>query len=391
MKKQLQLKIGIILFVAAAFLILFMMAHSNSEESIERNSVLEYNRARIIDIISDHTMFPHQDDPAAYGGLRDLRQGTVIFEVEILSGTFAGLILEANYHMNSPMHVDFEIGDAVSVRIFEFEGEIMITEIRYPERSHLLFGMIGLFIFFLCLIGGKRGMLAVGGLAFTIISVIFLLIPLITSGYPVVLMTLIVLILVVLVTITLLAGLTVKGISAILGSLSGAGLAAIFAAIGGHLVYINGYNMGNYRAIIHLSGGARIEGLFISSVLVAAIGAIMDACMSVASAMEEVNAANPQISSFNLLKSGFNVSRDVMGTMSSTLILAFIGGSLAMMIFMYTSNVTFNQLINNDMIAMEIVMGIAGSFGIILAAPLTALISTKLLIKSYKTKKQAEN
>ena len=387
MKKQQQLKIGMILFVAVTFLILFMMAHSNSEESIERNSVLEYNRARITDIIADHTIFPHQGDPAAYGGLRDLRQGTVIFEVEVLSGTFAGLVLEASYHMNSPMHVDFEIGDAVSVRIFEFEGEIMVTEIRYPERSGWLFGFVGLFVLFLCLIGGKRGMLAVGGLIFTILCVVLLLIPLITLGYPAILMTLIILVLVSVVTITLLAGLSVKAISALLGSVSGVALAAFFATVAGGIVHISGYNMGNYRAIIHLSGNARVEGLFVSSVLVAAIGAIIDASMSVASALEEVKRANSNMSVMDLFKAGFNVSRDVMGTMSSTLILAFIGGSLATMIFMYTSNVTFNQLINNDIIAMEIIMGIAGSFGIILAAPLTALVSARLLTMKKEIRK----
>jgi len=388
LNQQRLLRLGVAIFVSVSFLILFLMANFNETEDIERNSLLEYNRARITDILTDNTIFPHIDNPDAYGGMRELRQGTVIFEIEVLSGTFAGLVLEANYHMNSPMHIDFEIGDLVSVRIFEFEGDIMITEIRYPERSFWLFGMIGLFVLFLCLIGGKRGMLAVGGLVFTILSVIFLLIPLITSGYPVIPVTLIVLTLVTLVTITLLAGITTKGISAFLGSLSGVGLAAVFALIAGNLVYISGYNMGNYRAIIHLSGGARIDGLFVSSVLVAAIGAIMDSSMSVASAMEEVKSANPNVSSLSLFKAGFNVSRDVMGTMSSTLILAFIGGSLAMMIFMYTSNVTFNQLINNDMIAMEIVMGIAGSFGIILAAPLTAFISTKLLTIKRKQREQ---
>jgi len=157
-------------------------------------------------------------------------------------------------------------------------------------------------------------------------------------------------------------------------------LAALFAFIAGILLHIDGYNMANYRAITHLSDGARIGGLFISSVLVAAIGAIMDSCMSVASAMEEVKAAKPEISAKNLFKAGFNVSRDVMGTMSSTLILAFVGGSLAMMIFMYTTDVSFNQLMNNDMITMEIIMGVSGSFGIVLAAPITALICAKLLI-----------
>jgi len=379
MHKQYLPKIIVTTLISISFFILLLMARQSPIEDNEGNSHLEYNTARIINVIADHTFVSEHADPYSYSELNNLRQGTVVYEVEVLRGTFAGLVLEANYHMNSPSHIHFEIGDRVSVRIFEFEGEIVIAEVRYPERTELLFGAIGLFLIFLCLIGGKRGVLAVAGLIFTVVCVIFLLIPLITSGFPVILMTLIILTLVTIVSITLLAGFSVKGISAILGCLSGIGLAAIFAHIAGNLVHVSGYNMANYRAIIHFSNDARVEGLFISSVLVAAIGAIMDATMSVASAMEEVKLANPEILPINLFKAGFNVSRDVMGTMSSTLILAFIGGSLAMMIFMYTSNVSFNQLINNDFITMEIIKGIAGSFGIILASPFTAFISAKLL------------
>lgn len=372
-------RIVVAIAVLLTFLILFLMARQPQVEDVESHSHLEYNTGRIISVVFDNTFLPYVDNSDFPNQPTAFRQGTVVYKVEILRGTFAGLVLEANYHMNSPIHIDFEIGDRVSVRIFEFEGEIMMAEIRYPERTGLLIGAIGLFLFFLCLIGGKRGVLAVAGLVFTVACVIFLLIPLITSGYPVVLMTLVILTLVIVTSVTLLAGISVKGIASILGCLSGIGLAALFAHITGHLAHVSGYNMANYRAIIHLSNNARIGGLFISSVLVAAIGAIMDASMSVASAMDEVKRANPDISASDLFKSGFNVSRDVMGTMSSTLILAFIGGSLSMMIFMYTTNVTFNQLINNDLITMEIIKGIAGSFGIVLAAPLTAFISAKLL------------
>jgi len=371
-------KIIVAVLVSLSFLILLMLASQSTEDDGD-TSRLDYNTARITRVVSDNTFLPAANDPYYESELRDVRRGTIVYEVEILRGSFAGLVLEANYHMSSPIHVFFEVGDRVSVRIFEYEGEIMITEVRYPERTELLFGAIGMFLIFLCLVGGKRGVLAVAGLIFTVVCVIFLLIPLIVAGYPVVLMTLIILTLVTITSITLLAGTSIKGISAILGCLSGVGLAAIFAHITGNLVHVSGYNMANYRSIMHFSEGTRVGGLFISSVLVAAIGAVMDSSMSVASAMKEVKLANPEISTSDLFKAGFNVSRDVMGTMSSTLILAFIGGSLAMMIFMYTTGVSFNQFLNNDFITMEIIKGIAGSFGIILASPLTALISAKLL------------
>jgi len=373
-------KIVVAMSVVIVFIILFVLAHGGSPaEEVETNSLLEYSTARILRVVADNTVA----DPY-WQGRDDVRRGTITFEIEVLSGTFAGETLEAHYHMSSPVNVNFEVGDRVSARIFEFQGEIRMTEIRYPERTGLLIGAIIVFLVFLCIVGGKRGVLATAGLIFTVACVMLLLIPLINQGYPVVLMTLIILSLVTVATITLLAGMTVKGIAAILGSLSGVGLAAIFAMITSGLLNVSGYNMVNYRAVIHLSMGAQINGLFVSSVLVAAIGAIMDASMSVASAMNEVKLANPDINMRDLFKAGFNVSRDVMGTMSSTLILAFIGGSLAMMIFMYVTDVSFNQFINNNLIVMEVIKGIAGSFGIILAAPLTAVIAAKMLNKKTK-------
>jgi len=378
MKKSHLIKTIIFATVFIIFSLLFFMAQ-NVEESIrQHNSHLEYNRARIIEIVADHTIIRNDSD-IQDETLANLRQGTVVFNIEVLRGRFSGEILEANYHMHSPMHIDFEVGDVVSVRIFEFDGEIMITEIRYPERTQIVFILIGIFLLFLCIIGGKKGIQSVLGLVFTLICVITLLIPLIVQGYPVILITLIILALVSAVTIILLAGLSAKGVAAILGTMSGVLISALFAQISGILLHINGYNIANYRALAHLADASGISGLFISSVLVAAIGAIMDSCMSVASAMEEVYHADKTITAQKLFKSGFNVSRDVMGTMSSTLILAFIGGSLAMMIFMYATRVSFNQLMNSDMIAIEIIMGISGSIGIILAAPFTAIIATKLM------------
>jgi len=379
MIKQHLPKITVTTFVIISFFILFFMARQRPLDDTERDSHLEYNVARIINVISDNTFFTNVDEQDSDSRLNDLRRGVIVYEVEILRGSFAGQVLEASYYMSSLAHVYFEVGDRVSVRIFELGGEIVITEVRYPERTELLLGAIGLFLVFLCLVGGKKGMFAALGLVFTVGCVIFLLIPLIISGYPVVPITLIILTLITIASITLLANVSVKGISAILGCLSGIGLAALFAFVAGGLIHVSGYNMVNYRSMMSVANGARVSGLFVSSVLVAAIGAIMDSSMSVASAMEEVKLANSEISTMNLFKAGFNVSRDVMGTMSSTLILAFIGGSLSMMIFMYTTNVSFNQFMNNDFIAMEIIKGIAGSFGIILAAPLTAFISAKLL------------
>lgn len=376
-------KVFVMTVVLIAFAILFFIANPADNT---RSSSLEYSPARIISVVADHTFFTDPDDPQFYGEPSNMRLGTVIYEVEVLRGSFAGLVLEANYYIDSPANVFFEVGDQIVVRIFEFDGELSIIEVRHPDRMALIFVVVGVFLIFLSIIGGKRGVFSVISLIFSVACVMFLLIPFVIQGYPVILMTLMVLVLIVIATGTLLAGITEKGISAILGCLGGAILSAIFATIVGSTLHVSGYNMTNAGAIMNLSD-ADVSGLFVSSVLVASIGAVMDATMSVASAMNELKIANPQMGTKDLFKSGFSVGRDVMGTMSSTLILAFIGGSLTMIIFMQVTNTSFYQFINHDFIVMEIVKGVAGSFGIILATPLTALISAKLLTRERKMEK----
>ena len=107
----------------------------------------------------------------------------------------------------------------------------------------------------------------------------------------------------------------------------------------------------------------------------------MDIAMSVASAMDELKLKRPDISTKELFKSGMKVGRDASGTMANTLVLAIAGSSLNMMILIYSYQVSFTQLMNTDFITIELIRGIAGSMGIILAIPFVAIITAKLLTR----------
>lgn len=111
----------------------------------------------------------------------------------------------------------------------------------------------------------------------------------------------------------------------------------------------------------------------------------MDVGMSIASAMDEIKSANPQISSKELVKSGMNVGRDIMGTMSNTLILAYTGGALHLMLLLIAHEVPLQEIINWDMMASEVIRALAGSIGLILAIPITALVSG-IVHKTLETK-----
>ena len=130
----------------------------------------------------------------------------------------------------------------------------------------------------------------------------------------------------------------------------------------------------------------KIKDLFLCGILIACMGAVMDVAMSIASSIAELHIVNPQLTRWELFRSGMNIGKDAMGTMSNTLILAFAGNSLNMMVMIYSYGIGFQQLMNTDFIAIEVIRSIAGSIGIICTVPFVAFIAATVFAKSHSTK-----
>jgi len=128
----------------------------------------------------------------------------------------------------------------------------------------------------------------------------------------------------------------------------------------------------------------QIHGLMFASILIASLGAVMDVSMSIASSMQEIYTTNPDISMKDLMKSGLVVGRDIMGTMANTLILAFAGGSLSLILLIWGYQMDYRQMINMPFISIEVIQGLSGSIGVILTVPFTALVSAWLLERKSK-------
>ncbi len=107
----------------------------------------------------------------------------------------------------------------------------------------------------------------------------------------------------------------------------------------------------------------------------------MDVAMSIASAIQELVTVNSELSARELFRSGMNIGRDTMGTMSNTLILAFVGSSLSLMIMIYSYQIPAMQLWSTDLVAREIIQGISGSIGIIMTVPFVAAIAAMIMKK----------
>ena len=113
----------------------------------------------------------------------------------------------------------------------------------------------------------------------------------------------------------------------------------------------------------------------VGGIVISALGAVMDVAMSISSALEEVHAANPGYGAKELCRSGMNIGRDMVGTMTNTLILAFIGSGLVLILYLYSIAPARHQLLSSAYLANELVCGVSSSIGVILSVPITAAIS----------------
>lgn len=353
-ERKIQLFCLSICFIIFGALLLF--AAFSRPDTIEQIG-LYYERGRVIDVSYEAT------SPFRYQMLY----------VEVLSGEFQGMTIEAQNNLMNPRLSPFSGGERV---ILEFTEQAI--QIESPDRSMAHFFLVALFLILLGVVGGKRGLLSMAGLLFSLTAILFILVPLTLAGYSAILIAMIVGILIITTTIILLAGINPKSISAIFGCTVGVLIAAFFAFIAGELAFISGYHIGEAGLLRGAQPNLRLSGIFTSGVIIAAIGAISDTSMTIASAMEEVKLANPTISMKDLATAGFNVGRDAMGTMSNTLILAFIGSSFGLILLLTSMDISWIQFINDDLIGVEIIQGIAGSIGIVLAVPITTFIAAKL-------------
>ena len=137
--------------------------------------------------------------------------------------------------------------------------------------------------------------------------------------------------------------------------------------------------------------GLRISGLLVSGVLIASLGAVMDVALSITSAINELHEMNPKAKTKELFKSGINIGKDAIGTMANTLILAFAGASLNMIVLFRVFDYPYIQIFNSDLMSIEVIQGLAGSIGIVLTVPLVAGLSAYLFGHEKEQKNVSKN
>lgn len=320
---------------------------------------------------------------------KNLLLGSQEITLCILTGEFKGKQMKITNGLNYDTNYLLKAGNTVIVSVntaVHSKTKTVNVFLYGPYREVWLYVLIGLFVLALCLIGGKHGFKSVTAIIFTITSVIFIFIPLIYNGFSPVAAALLLAVFTTCVTLFLTTGFEIKTFSAILGTIIGVLLSAFILLIFEHLTSLSGYNMPEYDSLMALSShtGLRVDQLLFAAIIISSLGAVMDIAISVASSVQEIYMLNKNFDTKLLFKSGINVGRDMMGTMANTLILAFTGTSLNMLILIYAYNMNYYQIFNSNTIAIEIIQAVSGSFAVIFTVPIVSFISAKLLPLFYQ-------
>ncbi|USD62635.1 YibE/F family protein [Vibrio sp. SCSIO 43140] len=246
------------------------------------------------------------------------------------------------------------------------------------DRASAVYWMLGIIVALIILLAGFQGFNSVVSLYFTGALLIGVLIPAIFAGLNPVLVTLALMSLKIIVNFLLIAGWNKKSLSAMLGTLAGIVAAGVAAQLFGEMAQLNGLYLEKGEDLLYLGGSAQIQirWLLFVAIMISALGAVMDVAISMVSSYHELREANPGQSEKDRLLATIRIGRDILGTMTNTLVLAFVGSSLTTIMMIWGFQMPVMQFMNIPAISLAMIHGLAGSIGLILTVPFSVAIAS---------------
>ena len=298
-------------------------------------------------------------------------------QVTILSGEHKGETYSSYNYLNSALDKDklFAPGETAWAMLQEGTNGLTITLIDH-YRTAIELSTVGVLALALILFGGVIGCGAMVSLVASAVIVWKLLIPLLLKGINPMFAAFVTVIALTVLIDLLVAGFTRRCLVAILGSLAGTLVTCCVAILLTHLLKLDGGDLPYVVPLLAQSSmGVDTRSLYIGMVFLANSGALMDLSMDVSVSMEEIHHHRPDVSRAALMKSGLKVGRSVLGTMTTTLMLAYSGNYLSMLMYFVGQGTPIGDIVNLKYVSSQLLNTLVGSFGLVVAAPLTALIA----------------
>lgn len=366
--------LAVLLAAVLCFVVLrLILAPAASPTAAPSGDYAEYDNGVIKEVLSDST----EPDPVSDGGYR----GEQLLLVDVTTGQYTGETLLVHNYVGPLYGVPLMVGDRCTMVISTYADGSHNATVYEFERTVPLLIVLGVFLLVTVLVGGRTGAKSLIGLVFTVASVLLLLFPALLRGAATLPATFLLCVYVAAVSFTVLGGVRRKTVCALLGTVAGMALALVFALLSQTLLRIDGLRSADVEPLLQLRQTGTpigLRGLLAAGVVISSLGAVMDVAMSLSSALAEVHAADPGLDRRALWRSGMNIGRDMVGTMTNTLILAFLGSGLVLILYIYTLSPAPRMLLSSAFLSTEVVSAVSSSLGVILSVPITAAIGAAM-------------
>ncbi len=311
-----------------------------------------------------------------------IKTGEQLCDIQILEGKFKGEVTRGTNRLAGSLEADkiFQVGDKILVTLDYTGNEIRVATLVDHYRLNYEILLVAIFVVVLIGFAGIVGIKSILSFIFTVLAMWKVLIPLFLQGYNPVIVGIITTMILIITIIVLVYGIDKKSLAAIIGSLSGALVTSFMALFFVSKFKIHGAVMSYSESLLY-SGyeNLNLTQIFIASIFIASSGAVMDVAVDITSAVAEVIEKKPSITKKEAIKSGINVGRSIMGTMMTTLLLAYSGGYIGLLMVFMTQGTPIINVLNLKYVSSEILHTLIGSFGLVTVAPFTALASGLLL------------
>ncbi len=328
------------------------------------------------------------------GGVKDLVQDVT---VEITEGEYVREEFETTYMLSLDMHgqvfaYELEVGDKVIVQLIEDADGNVTPIIQDVARSNYIILMFAVFLLIIAVVGGKKGLKTIAGLLLSIVFIYCILIKGIYKGSNVFLVSLLTAIIAISVTFVIINGFSRKTLTAIIGAFGGVLSSGIIALIFNNMSKLSGAGEDIMQLTANLSTiNYNFRDILLAGIIIASLGVCMHIALSIASDLEKIKMKTPEITWKELFKNGIKIGREIIGTMSNTLILAYIGNLLTLILLFMSSDASLIKILNKENVAEQLISAISASIGVVLTIPITAIVYAILNKDKVIYRKSSEN
>ena len=331
---------------------------------------IEYSTGRVVKIDND-TLAPDPAFPYISIGRQNL---TLVIEGGKYDGQTATSVNFIERGMNSPAKI------GTRMVLSSYDGFFTAMVIDY-NREPVIYALLAVFLGLIVWFGRVKGLKSIYALGFTLGSILFLFIPMTVRGVDAIVAASVVVALSTAVSLFSLNGWSKKSILSSISCILCTFSVGLIAFIAGAVAHISTINTPESEMLLFIAQDTKLQihHLLFAGILFAALGAVMDTSMSITSAIVELKDVNPGMKSKELFRSGMNIGRDVMGTMTNTLILAFTGSSINLFVMFYMYQYQYTYLMNMQTLVVEFIQGLSGSIAVILSIPVSALLAARFI------------